>query len=117
MILVNPADGIEEVSIRFAIWTLYEAMRNNLRVPLCSRTYYIGTWGGREMVHVNALQKSSSTTVQNRTKNIQAVNTPGLISTIPGVSANSSFSFASTSLSKTNDVGDSDLHGEITYHA
>lgn len=69
------------------------------------------------MVHVNALQKSPSTTVQNRTENTQVVNTPGLISTIPGVSANSSFSFASTSLSKTNDVGDSDLHGEITYHA
>lgn len=113
--LVSPAAGIAHASIRFAIWTLYEAMRDTLSIPICGRTYYVGTWEGRDIVHVRILQQSSLTTTQNKTVDIQVAQSAGAKIALPSVSTNGSFSFATTGLSGMPNVGDSDLHAEITY--
>ncbi|KAI4093254.1 MAG: hypothetical protein LQ339_007732 [Xanthoria mediterranea] len=113
--LVSPAAGIAHASIRFAIWTLYETMRDTLRIPICGRTYYVGTWEGRDIVHVKILQQPPLTATQNKTVDTQLAQIAGTKIALPSVSTNGSFSFETIGLSRMANVGDSDLHAEITY--
>ncbi|KAL8646965.1 MAG: hypothetical protein Q9226_006629, partial [Calogaya cf. arnoldii] len=115
IILVSPAAGIKNASIRFAIWTIYEAMRDTLRTEICSRTYHVGEWEGQDIVKVMILQQPPTTASQNQTVNTQGAEIAAFKIALAGAGANGSFSVASTGLSKTNNLGDDELHADIAY--
>ncbi|KAL8644192.1 MAG: hypothetical protein Q9226_007890 [Calogaya cf. arnoldii] len=120
VVLVSPAQADVRVSIRFVIWALYEAMRDTLNTQFCTRTNYVGTWEGKEVVNVRIIPEPASVSTESQMKE-NAQRTSIVKPVVIGSQRvdeirNSSFSFAPHP-SKTNFVGASDqLYGEITYH-
>lgn len=121
VVLVSPAQADVRVSIRFVIWALYEAMRDTLNTQFCTRTNYVGTWEGKEVVNVRIIPEPTSVSTESQMKeNAQRTSLVRPVVVVGSQSvyeiSNGSFSFA-PHLSSTDHVGASDqLHGEITYH-
>ena len=120
IILISAGLGIPQVSIRFAIWTLYEAIRDTLRggkgrKPICTRTYYVGLWEGREIVHVRILQQPPTAAPQLQTINTPGAQTAAAKDALASEGANGSFSFKSKTLSISEKLGAGELHADVTY--
>ncbi|KAL8850856.1 MAG: hypothetical protein Q9221_004168 [Calogaya cf. arnoldii] len=120
VVLVSPSEAQVRVSIRFVVWALYEAMRDTLNTQFCTRTNYVGTWEGKEVVNVRIIPEPVTVPRQSQVEeNTQrtSIARPVVVgSQRLNENSNSSFSFAPP-LSRADHVGASDqLRGEIQYH-
>ncbi|KAL8837878.1 MAG: hypothetical protein Q9170_002353 [Blastenia crenularia] len=119
IVMVSAAHRSAGASVRFAMWTLYNGMRDTLTRNQCRRTFYIGIWEGREVVNVYFLPDLSALATQNQTEvalhHDEQLSSPDNATVARSLEdTKSNFSF-SPHLLNTKVVGSDELHADITY--